>query len=257
MWITGGGTGIGKALALKFVEEGAKVALSGRREARLSEVVDSIGADRALSVPLDVTIEEDVFEAADKVASHFGSLDVAIANAGFGVNGKMSKVSATEWRRQLDVNVVGAASTYRAALPWLKKADVPGGHGRMVLVGSVMAMLSVPGSGAYAASKYAVRAMGETIRMELRGSGVSCTTLHPGFVESEIGQVDNSGVFHEDKSDPRPQRFMWTAEDAARVCVGAIYRRRGEFVFTNHGKFASFMGKHFPGMTHAIIGRNF
>ncbi len=247
VWITGAGSGIGRAMALRFAEEGASLALSGRREERLVEVakeLEAMGA-KALPVRLDVCDEDAVHAAAQEIVDHFGQMDVAVANAGFGVAGRIEDLTADDWRRQFDVNVVGLTTTVRAALPFLRPQQ-----GRIALLGSVMSTITFPKSGAYAASKYAVRAIGQTLSMELHGSGVSCTTIHPGFVESEIGQVDNDGVFHGDRKDPRPSKFMWTAERAAKVSVDAIARRKRDFVFTGHGKFAAFLGRHLPIANH-------
>ncbi|HTU63667.1 MAG TPA: SDR family NAD(P)-dependent oxidoreductase, partial [Polyangiales bacterium] len=180
----------------------------------------------------------------------FGRLDVAIANAGFGVGGRIERLDADAWRRQLETNVIGVALTARYALPHLRNT-----RGRMVLIGSVAALLPGPGTGAYAASKAAVRSIGETLSVECVGSGVSVTTVHPGFVESEIGRVDNHGRFDASRKDNRPARLMWSSERAARVMARAIARREREFVFTGHGKVGAFMGQHFPGLTHAIIKR--
>lgn len=254
VWVTGGGSGIGEALAMEFAKQGAKVVISGRRKERLDAVVANIGQEhgqgRGLALPLDVTDEAAVYAAVQEIQSHFGGLDVAVANAGFGVAGRIEKLTAEDWRRQFDVNVVGLTTTVRAALPLLRESG-----GRVALLGSVMSQLTMPGNGAYASSKYAVRAIGQTLSMELAGSGVSCTTLHPGFVESEIGQVDNDGVFDEERRDPRPQRFMWTSARAAKVCVQAIASRKREFVFTGHGRVAAFLGRHFPSLNHLVGAR--
>lgn len=251
VWVTGGGSGIGESIAKEFAKQGAKVVVSGRRKERLDAVVAELGEDRSLALPLDVTDEEAVHAAAQTIKSHFGGLDVTVANAGFGVAGRIEKLTAEDWRRQFDVNVVGLTTTVRASLPLLRESG-----GRIALLGSVMSQLTVPGSGAYAASKYAVRAIGQTLSMELAGSGVSCTTIHPGFVESEIGQVDNVGVFDGERKDPRPQRFMWTSARAAKVCVRAISSRKREFVFTGHGRVAAFLGRHFPGLNHLVGARS-
>ena len=178
-WITGGGSGIGRALALELARQGADVAVSGRREARLAEVAAEIEAlgRRGLAVPCDVTEEAQVEAAADRVARELGKLDVAVANAGFGVSGPLESIDAEQWRRQLDVNVVGVAITARHALSHLRPT-----RGRLGLVGSVSAFLPTAKNGAYTASKYAVRAIGQTLAIELAGTGVSVTTMHPGFV---------------------------------------------------------------------------
>lgn len=250
IWITGGGTGIGRALALEFAGQGARVAVSGRRKEKLDETVKAVDEQggEGLAVVCDVTDEEQVQAAVQQVVDTFGELDVAIANAGFGVGGRVEDLSAEEWRRQFDVNVVGAAITARHALPHLRDTD-----GRVALMGSVAGTVTQPGNAAYSASKYAVRAIGQALAMELADEKVSCTLVQPGFVESEIGQVDNEGQFQEDWQDKRPQQLMWPADKAARVIVKAIAKRKREFTFTGHGKVASFFGKHMPGVVHHAI----
>lgn len=253
VWITGASSGIGRALAEVFAAEGADVAVSARRADRLAETARRVEAAgrRALTVPCDVTDEAAVEQAVRQVVEHFGRLDVAVANAGFGVTGSLERITAAEWRRQLDVNVVGLAVTARHALPHLRAT-----RGRLALVGSVAAFVPLPGSGAYAASKAAVHAIGQTLAAELHGTGVSCTTLHPGFVVSDIARVDNEGVFHEGRPDPRPARLMWPTDRAARVMVRAIHRRRRVYVFTAHGRLGAFLGRHAPGLVHvALRGR--
>lgn len=252
VWITGAGSGIGRALALQLAEEGADIALSGRRLDRLEEVAAEIQAKgrKGIALLCDVTDEAQVQAACEKVVSAFGRLDVVVANAGFAVSGKFERLQLSDWRRQFDTNVMGVVATVSAALPHLKETQ-----GRIVLVGSIMALMSASGSGAYAASKHAVRAIGATLAQELHGSGVSCTTIHPGYVESEIGQVDNRGTFHAHKSDRRPSKLMWTADRAAKVMARAISRRRREVVFTAHGKVGAFVGMHMPGVLHYALTR--
>jgi short-subunit dehydrogenase len=81
-------------------------------------------------------------------------------------------------------------------------------------------------------------------------------TVHPGYVESEIGRVDNEGRFDASRADTRPARLLWTAERAARVMLPAIARREREFVFTAHGKLGAFVGQHFPGIVQ-LVGKRF
>lgn len=247
VWITGASSGIGKEMAIQFARQGAKVAVSARRKERLLELVNQIGqmGGEALVVPCDVTREEDVKGSVEKVVEHFGKLDIAIANAGFGVGGKIEKLSAADWRRQMDVNVVGLTSTIKQSLPYLRKSQ-----GSIVLMGSVASMISSPAGAAYAASKAAVRAIGQVVAMELHGSGVSCTTIHPGFIESEIGQVDNDGVFREDWQDKRPQNLVWPVDKAVKVMLKGIKKRKREMVVTRHGKILGFLGRHFSGLVH-------
>ncbi|MHC4831655.1 MAG: SDR family oxidoreductase, partial [Planctomycetota bacterium] len=166
-WITGASSGIGREMALEFARRGADLAISARRAERLEELqakIEGLGR-QALSVPCDV-IDESAQEAAvAKIVERFGRLDVAVANAGFGVGGRFENLSVDEWRRQLDTNVIGSVITAKKALPELRKTQ-----GRIALVGSILAMVALPSQSAYAASKYAVRALGQSLAMELHGS---------------------------------------------------------------------------------------
>jgi NAD(P)-dependent dehydrogenase (short-subunit alcohol dehydrogenase family) len=251
-WVTGGGTGIGRGLALRFAADGGDVAISGRRADRLEEVAAEVRAlgRRALVVVCDVTDEAACESAVAAIERELGRLDVAIANAGYGASGRIEQLSAEDWRRQLDVNVVGVANTAKHALPALRRTK-----GRLVLVSSVMGMIAMPAQGPYSASKFAVRALGLTLSQELHGTGVSCSTLYPGFVESEIGQVGLDGTFDPNRQDRRPKKFMWSSERSAEVMWAAIWKRKREYVFTGHGKFGGFLGRHFPGLVHFAMTR--
>lgn len=250
VWITGASAGIGRALAREFARRGADVAVSARREDRLTEVAAEIAATgrRALAVACDVTSDEDVARAAMRVKEYFGRIDVAVANAGFSVMGRLEQLSDADLRRQFDTNVFGAMSTARHALPALREVG-----GRLALVVSVAGFIASPKGGAYTASKFALRGLGLTLQQELHGSGVSCTMIHPGFVASEIAQVDNAGQFDATKTDTRPARLMWSAEDAARVMAAAVHARKREFVFTGHGKVGAWLGKHTPGLVYFLM----
>lgn len=251
-WVTGGGSGIGRALAEEFARSGADVAVSGRRADKLEDTCAAIrsAGRRALAVPCDVTEDDAVRDAVAHVVAEFGRLDVAVANAGFSVMGRLEDLTEDEWRRQIDINVLGVVRTARHALPELRKHG-----GRLALIGSVSGHLCIPRSSAYSASKFAVRAIGLTLSQELAGTGVSCTTLHPGFVESEIARVDNAGRHHPERKDPRPHALMWSADRAAKVMARAIRKRKREVVFTGHGKLGAFLGRHAPGLVHLAVTR--
>jgi NAD(P)-dependent dehydrogenase (short-subunit alcohol dehydrogenase family) len=252
VWITGAGSGIGRALALEFARQGADLALSGRRRDKLAEVGDEIRAlgRRALEVPLDVAEDGACEAAVATILAELGQLDVAIANAGFSVNGAFERLSLADWRRQFDINVIGAVATAQAALPALRARQ-----GRLVFIASVMGLMTLPGQTAYSASKFALRAIGLGLAQELHGTGVSCSTLHPGFVESEIAQVNNRGELNPDRPDKRPQKLMWPADKAARVMVDAVHARAREYTFTGHGRAAGFIGRHMPGLVHFLATR--
>ena len=250
VWITGAGSGIGQAMAIEYASRGFWVVVSGRREDRLVQVQKEIEASggTCLASVCDVSQDAEIQASVAQIIEICGRLDIVIANAGFSVSGRLEGLSSDDWKRQFDVNVIGAMQTVRFALPYLEKTN-----GRAVLISSVMAYVGVAKTGAYAASKAALTAIGETLHLELLGTGISCTVVHPGFVESEIGQVSNDGVYNADIKDPRPAQLLWTKEKAAKVIFRAVAKRKRLFVFTAHGKFAVWMGRHCPAIVFHIL----
>ena len=119
-----------------------------------------------------------------------------------------------------------------------------------------MAYMRYEKSGAYSASKAAVTAIGETLSLELLGTPITSTVIHPGYVESEIGQVQTDGTFDPKAKDRRPSKMLWPAGKAARVMADAIQSRKRIYTFTGHGVFAQFMCRHFPDITFWITGWN-
>ncbi|WP_245176609.1 SDR family NAD(P)-dependent oxidoreductase [Flavobacterium denitrificans] len=252
IWITGASSGIGKSMALEWARLGHKVVLSSRRKELLDKVADEIkhSGGEALVIPCDIMDEASIENAVQQIIQNWGGLDVVVANAGFGVFGSIEKLTAKDWDRQLQGNVTGLALTVKYALPHLKK-----NKGRIGLVGSVGAYLPNPNVGAYGASKAAVNSIGLTLQVELMGTGVSCTTLHPGFVVSEIARIDNDGVWHPEQEDPRPSNLMWPTDKAAKVMIKAILKRKRNYVFTAHGKLAVGLQRWFPGLMRSIISK--
>lgn len=253
VWITGASSGIGKSMAFEWARLGYKVVLSSRREELLDKAANeiSLSGGEALVIPCDIMEEADIENTVQQIIETWGRLDVVIANAGFGVFGSMEKLTAKDWNRQLQGNVTGLALTVKYALPHLKE-----NNGRIGLVGSVGAFLPNPNLGAYGASKAAVHSIGQTLQVELMGTGVSCTTLHPGFVASEIARIDNEGVWHPDRPDPRPSNLIWPTDKAAKVMVKAVLQRKRNYIFTGHGKVFVGLQRWFPGLMRFIISKS-
>lgn len=252
VWITGGGTGIGRALAIEYGRHGATVLVTGRREEPLLETASAVKEAGGVGLVhlSDVTKVTDLEKTVAYLIEETGRLDVVVANAGFGVGGRLADVSAADWRRQFETNVIGLAMTAKVSIPYLRATK-----GRIALMGSVAGTLGVPNSGVYSASKFAVRGIGQVLTAELAGDGISCTTLLPGFVESDIAKVDNQGRFHEDWEDRRPQRLMWPADKAARAMFKAVHSRTSERVITGHGKLATFFANHAPRLTQTLMAK--
>ncbi len=248
--ITGASSGIGAALAREFARQGADVALLARRTDRLAALAREIedSGRRALVLPADVTVDGDLERAVAATQTAFGRLDVVIANAGFGVVGPVESLTLDDYRRQFETNVFGVLRTVQAGLGPLKAS-----RGRLVILGSVAGYIATPGSSPYSMSKFAVRGLADALGHELAATGVSVTLVSPGFVESEIRRVDNTGVFHTEVREPVPAWLVVPAARAARQIVRAIARRRREAVITGHGKLAVFLQRHAPWLVATIL----
>jgi len=249
-FITGASSGIGAALALELARQGAHVALAARRADRLEEVrlqIEALG-QRSIALVCDVTSLTRVTAAVDQVVETFGGIDIAVANAGFGVSGLLEKLDTDLYRRQFQTNFFGVLNTVYAVLPHLTES-----RGRLGLVSSVMGRIGMPVLSAYCASKFAVHGLAESLYYELAQKGVSVTSIQPGFVESEIRSVDNRGVFHPGHRDPIPRLALVPARTAAREIARKLYWRRFDAVITGHGKALVYCQRLFPGLLRAVV----
>lgn len=200
--ITGASSGIGEELAWQLSQAGAKLTLAARRKEaleRLAQRIATNGKARPLVMACDVTRDGDLERAASETVRQWGKLDAVIANAGFGVVGTLKKLSVEDYRRQFETNVFGVLRTIYAALPEIEKTK-----GNVVIIGSVSGWAASPGVSPYAMSKFAVRALANSITPELRLAGVKVTLISPGFVVSDIRRVDNRGELHSEAKDPIP-----------------------------------------------------
>jgi len=253
VWITGASSGIGEALALEFANKGARVVLTSRRLDRLRTLAEQINATGGTALPLELDVTQDgqCESVVHEIIQKFGGLDIVIANAGFGVMGNVSRLQLEDYRRQFETNVFGVLRTLQAGIPEVKKTK-----GSLVIIGSVMGHLSLPGGSPYAMSKFAVRALADSLHGEMRPHGVSVTLISPGFVRSEIHQVDNQGIHHPGASKPLPPWVYLDTDQAAKQMVRAILSRRSEAIITVHGKIAIFLKRHFDGLVRWIISRS-
>jgi len=185
-WVTGGGEGIGRAIALKLAECGARVALTARDEEELDHVANEIRqhGGEAISVVADVTKHDDVRAVVAQIIDKWGQLDIVIVNAGAnGVWAPIEELSLEEWSATIAVNLTGAYSTIHHAVPHLKKRG-----GCMLIVSSVNGtrMFSNTGATAYSATKAAQLAMGQMLALELAPWKVRVNVICPGAFKTKI-----------------------------------------------------------------------
>jgi len=198
-------------------------------------------------VTADVTRNGDLELAVARTREALGPVAIAVANAGFGVVGRLDRLTLEDYRRQFETNVFGVLRTVYAVLDDLKRT-----RGRLVLLGSVSGHVAFPGGSAYAMSKFAVRALAQALRFELALDGVAVTLVSPGFVESELHQVDNLGRRHPEARHKVPWLVM-PADRAARQIVRAVARRRPEIVITGHGRLVVLLQRFVPALLARAI----
>lgn len=180
--ITGASTGIGEATALHLDGLGHRVFAGVRKDADGEKLVVAARSGRLVPVILDVTDDEQIADAVGQVTeATSGRLDGVVNNAGIAMGGPLEFMPLDDFRMQMDVNVTGLLAVTQATMPLVRK-----GHGRVVLVGSISGRLAVPMTGAYSASKFAVEALADTLRMELSAWDLPVSLVQPGAIKTPI-----------------------------------------------------------------------
>ncbi len=216
--VTGASSGIGGALSVDLAKRGAHLGLVARRAEALSEIARSIEANggRALVLPADVRDADSLRTAADQLQSTLGPVDVLIANAGIGPTRDGSDLNAKEVSDVININVVGAANSVGAVLPQMAAR----GQGHLVVISSLAAYRGLPRSAAYCASKAAVSAFFESLRLDLEPKGISVTIIHPGFIKTPLTAGREAQM-----------PFLMELDDAVQKIVRAIEKRKKSYAF--------------------------
>ena len=234
--VTGAGSGIGRALAMSLARRGCNLALSDVDEAGLAATIEPA---RRMGVAVsgarvDVSDREAVHRWADRVAEEHGRVDLIFNNAGVALGATIEGGGYEDFENLFRINFWGVVHGTKAFLPHLKAS----GEGHVVNISSVFALISVPGQGAYNASKAAVRGFTEALRMELELSGapVSATSVHPGGVKTNVARSARSddslrslGIDPKESGKNFEKLFVTEPEKAAEVILSAVQkdRRRG------------------------------
>jgi NAD(P)-dependent dehydrogenase (short-subunit alcohol dehydrogenase family) len=179
--ITGGGSGIGKAIAAAFAGAGAKVVIAARNKARLDEAAAELGGN-VEAVACDVTNESEVEALFAGLAERHGQLDILVNNAGMSAPGKTHEMSADTWRQVVEINLTAPFLCAREAfkLMMLRKS------GRIINIGSISAQMSRPNSAPYTSTKFGLEGLTRSLQLDGREHGIAVGILHPGNVATDI-----------------------------------------------------------------------
>jgi NADP-dependent 3-hydroxy acid dehydrogenase YdfG len=242
VFITGASSGIGRALAYEYAAGGAQVALAARREGELDVTLAGVRerGGSGLVIPLDVTDPAAVKAAVERADAELGSLDMVIANAGFGQMHHASRLPWSDVAPMLRTNVDGAIATLLAAIPIMMAR----GSGHLVGISSLAGRRALPESAAYCASKAALSVFLESLRIDLAGAGIRVTDVQPGFVET-------AAIAH----GKHPTPFSWPADKAARVIVRRLERAPRTVAFPWVLAFLTALGRVVPGALYERIVR--
>jgi meso-butanediol dehydrogenase / (S,S)-butanediol dehydrogenase / diacetyl reductase len=181
--ITGGGSGLGAAVAKRFSSNGAAVVITGRRENRLEKVAAETGA---IVVSGDVTDKNHLSQAVETAVNTFGGLDIVIANAGIISETKVGSVDTNDWQEMINTNLTGVMLTAQAALPAL----IERGGGAIVNISSVAGLMGVADSAAYCTSKSALLGLTRSLAVDYGSYGIRVNTLCPGWFYSEMSDME-------------------------------------------------------------------
>ena len=238
--ITGASSGIGKAAAQEFAENGYSIVIAARRVDKLIELEKSLSCP-ALSVECDVTKESDCENLIQKTIEKFGRIDILVNNAGISMRALFKDLDISVIKQLMDVNFWGTVYCTKYALPHILKTN-----GSVVGVISIAGYKGLPARTGYSASKFAVYGFIDTLRIEHLKDNIHFMIFAPGFTTSEIREQALIADGSKQGETPRKEDKMMSARECAKHLLKGIKKRKAEVILTPVGKLIVILNKFFP-----------
>lgn len=248
--ITGGSSGIGKALASHFGLKGSRVLITGRVKEELEAAVAELsnkGID-IVGCQGDVSLRADNDRMVDLAISKFGKIDVLINNAGISMRALFQDMDLEVIRKIMDINFFGAVYATHSCLPHLIKSK-----GTIVGISSIAGYRGLPGRTGYSSSKFALNGFLEALRTELIKTGVHVLIACPGFTASNIRKRSLLKDGSAQGDSPREEGKMMTSEECAMHIYNATVKRKKTLILTGQGKLTVFLNKWVPGLLDRFV----
>ncbi|HEY3580398.1 MAG TPA: SDR family NAD(P)-dependent oxidoreductase [Pyrinomonadaceae bacterium] len=208
--ITGASSGIGKGLSLEIAARGGRLGLVARREDMLNELVGEIRSRKgtAIAVAADVRDANAMKQAADRLRAELGPIDVLIANAGVGTTDYVNRLDPQQVADVININVIGAVNSVAAVLPEMVERK----SGQLVAIASLAAYRGLAKSAAYSASKAALSSFFESLRIDLRPTGVKVSIIYPGFIKTPLTSGRMAKMPYLMELDDGVKKILWAIE---------------------------------------------
>ncbi|HRZ31300.1 MAG TPA: SDR family oxidoreductase [Flavobacterium sp.] len=248
--ITGVSSGIGKACAFEFADNGATVVLAARRENELKKVETEIKirGGEAYAVKTDVKNIDACKNLIDKTVEKYGKIDVLINNAGVSMRATFEELNLSVIKELMDTNFYGAVYCTKFALPFLLEQK-----GTLIGISSISGLTPLPGRTGYCASKYAMEGFFSTLRLENIKKGLNVLVVRPGFTSSNIRKAAFNKLGVPQNETPRDESKMMSSKEVAEIILKAAVNRKRNLTLTLHGKLTVWLHKIFSGITDRII----
>lgn len=250
--ITGGTSGIGKALTIAFLQAGAKVAVCGRKQDTLQALQQELSSPALYTHVADVSVEADCKSFIEHSIERFGKIDILVNNAGISMRAMFRDADVSVLKQLMDINFWGTVYCTKYALPSILETK-----GTVIGISSIAGYRGLPARTGYSASKFAMQGFLEALRTENLHTGINVMWACPGFTASNIRNTALNEKGKSQSETPLEESRLMSAEAVAQAIMKAIIKRKRTLVLTGQGKLTVLLSKLLPGIADGLVYNHF